>query len=155
MSDLPSINAAGSGTVGGHALVDGRSAAIILQLLPPGWRVRLRDARVGEVEQVEQAVEALEAAAAGWRGEQLSTSANGNIGPAAATNGNGRPSESTPWITTSEAARELGVGERRVRQLASETLLTGEKSGGRWLYPRDGVAALRRLRQAYERELSD
>ncbi|WP_158097140.1 helix-turn-helix domain-containing protein [Cellulosimicrobium sp. KWT-B] len=40
------------------------------------------------------------------------------------------------------AAAELGVSERRARQLVAGGLLTGTKVGGKWLIDRDDVARL-------------
>jgi excisionase family DNA binding protein len=36
------------------------------------------------------------------------------------------------WLTTEQAARMLGVGQRRIRQMLKSGVLEGEKHGGRW-----------------------
>lgn len=49
-------------------------------------------------------------------------------------------------ITTHEASALLGVGERRVRQLAAEGM--GRRAGGRWLLDRSAVLAYAGRRRA-------
>lgn len=46
------------------------------------------------------------------------------------------------WVDCPGAAAELGVSERRARQLVAGGLLTGRKVGGKWLIDRDDVARL-------------
>jgi hypothetical protein len=48
-------------------------------------------------------------------------------------------------ITVAEASQLLGIGVRRVQQLASHA--GGRKVGGRWLFDRGAVLALKHLRQ--------
>lgn len=43
------------------------------------------------------------------------------------------------FVTTKEAARTLGVTQRRVLQAIAEKVLEAVKMGGRWLVRRDSV----------------
>ncbi len=45
----------------------------------------------------------------------------------------------TDWVTSVEAARMIGVSERRVRQLLADGRLAGRLAGGRWQVDRASV----------------
>ncbi len=54
----------------------------------------------------------------------------------------------TDWVTSVEAARMIGVSERRVRQLLADGRLAGRLAGGRWQVDVVSVGALRDVRGA-------
>ncbi len=47
-------------------------------------------------------------------------------------------------LTTTEAARELGVSNARIRQLAAVGLLRGEKRGRDWFFDAESVEERKR-----------
>jgi excisionase family DNA binding protein len=52
---------------------------------------------------------------------------------------------STPWVTTSEAARDLGLTVGRVRQLLESGQLPGRKMGRDWVIRRADVNRFKSL----------
>lgn len=54
------------------------------------------------------------------------------------------------FLTSREAAEEIGLSEQRIRQLLNETppKLRGRKTGGNWLIERRSVAEYKELRKS-------
>jgi excisionase family DNA binding protein len=134
----PVIGARSSGVLGGHAVISGDVAGLIVRLCGD-WR---RDAvRLGcpppTLAQVEQAIVALHEAA-------------GAAFPRETWKGQGKPEapRSATWLTSQEAAGLLGVSRQRVGQLAAEGRLQSHREGGQLRFGIQQVLALRAQRES-------
>ena len=152
MSALPGPDRVrGAGTVADVAIIEGRGAAllahVLLSRLADGKTLRriLGERGFSPVDQnvAERALRALEQAGAEWR-ERTRFPADGN----AATDGNDEAALSEAMIDSATAAVLLGVGARRVRQLAQVGDLQGIETPLGRRFDRSEVVALRERRMA-------
>jgi excisionase family DNA binding protein len=132
------IEAHGSGVVGGHAVIGGLAAVVIVRVLGDWRRAIPPGAPVGTVAAVEEAVDALRASAARWTSAQTARPGLPRPGTGEGTRQPNHGS-SRPWLTTTEAAAEIGVSPRRVRQLADERVIRARKVDGRLRFDPEDV----------------
>jgi excisionase family DNA binding protein len=64
--------------------------------------------------------------------------------------GRGHPTDRDEFYTASEAAKVLGITPRRVRALAQERKIEGERAEGGWMLFRRSVHSFRDLRRSSE-----
>lgn len=136
------IGRARSGVVGGHAVIPGMAAAVLVRAVGDGdWRRAVPPGTPPEgVEEIEEAVAALRVVAAVWleglQRERLPGRGSGE--------GQRQPqqSPSDEWVTTREAASLSGKSERRIRQLGQEGALEWSMIAGRLYWRATQVSSL-------------
>jgi hypothetical protein len=125
------------------AVIDGRAAPLVAQMLAGELRGRMplrrivAEMRLSPADQaaVLAAELALEDAGERWRIASLPQRGN------AETRGNAEPLASEEMVTTAHAAQVLGVPPRRVRQLRKAGDLRAVSSPGGWSFDRAEVIA--------------
>lgn len=134
------------------ALVPGRAALILAAILRGSLRnglslnLLLADMGLDPVNQAAafDAYRALEETGERWRCAQLPQRGNAETGDDEI----GVASDSLIMVDSTEAGTLLGIGPRRVTQLAAAGVLEGTKTAHGWRFPRSEVVGLRELRQA-------
>ena len=121
-------------------IVSGRVAAWLLSRA--GLEEYHRTHRGVDAE-LDQVVIALKLAALVWR--ERNTGADPGTRTADTT---GQPAPSPQWLTTTGAARALGIGTRAVRKAIQGGRLPAQWAGGQWWLDREDVAHYRARRSA-------
>jgi hypothetical protein len=134
-----SIGPDASGVVGGHAVIAGPAAAVLLRVLGDARREFVRlGLPASDFMALDEALSALHEAA---------NAATSRAGTGEVT---GKPEASTTeaWISTQQVADAAGRSARWIRTLHATGRLEGIDHGGRLMFPPETVERVRTLREA-------
>lgn len=118
---------------GGIVVVPARIAAVLERYTDVG---RLRVDRRGQDAELDAVLQALRFAAMGWKSSATGTS----VATVA------EPGSSSAWLSTTQAATQLHLGERAVRKAIAEQRLRAVRVGTRWRISREDLEQYRAAR---------